>query len=580
MMNEHFPNRESICAVGGIVVLITLAAALRFPFADWDSGYQLHPDERATLFVAEDVASGHLNPHRTPEGTMRLYPYGHLPLYLEVAAGWLLSRIDLPCAPTSFCGRLINSANADSFTHLTYVGRALSALYDTLTVLATALLARRLMQGNAKRSFALLAGGLVSLAVLHIQNAHFGTSDTALAFFSTLALAAMVNAAQTHSRRASVMAGVWAGLAVGSKATGILLILPLALAHLETRPHVRVSRTLALSVLTFLFAFLITNPFAALDPIPFGRAWATQMAVTHGWIDWPFVRQYTGTVPVIYVIEQQARWSLGLPFTLAAYAGLGWAGWHAWKSKDRQWGVVVTWCAAGLVTLGTQWVKFPRYMLPFTPALAVCAAGWIAAQRPVLRIALSAGVLAPTLAYALAFVSMYHNPHPWVAASEWIYENIPPDASIAAEHWDDPLPLPLDERTYTWIFIDPFSEPDNEDKLAALMASLSEADYLVLSSNRLYGTIPRLEERYPLTSAYYRALFAGETGFEFERAFFRYPHLAGVTLVDEPFRRAGLTPLPIGWPEGAINLGAADESFTVYDHPLVLVFRRIDNTGQ
>jgi hypothetical protein len=571
--NAGFSNRPSVWFIGGALILAALATALRFPFADWDGGHQLHPDERAILFVAEDITLNHPNPFHAPDGQVQPYPYGHLPLYLEAAAGWLLDHVRIPCAPDTFCGRLTDSGGAGPFTHLTYVGRALSALYDTVTVLATVLLARQLMGANEGP---LLAGGMVALAVLHIQNAHFGTVDTALTLFCTLAVGATVRASQISLPRASVMAGIWTGLAIGSKASGVLLALPLALAHLETQPRLHMNRRFGLSALAALIAFLATNPLVVLDPVPFARAWATQVAVMHGWIDWPFVRQYIGTLPVVYVIEQQARWALGLPLTLAAYIGLGWAGWQAWKARNRPWSIPVVWAAAGLLAFGPPLVKFPRYMLPFTPTLAACAAGWVASQRRALRVALGIGVLAPTAVYALAFVNMYRDPHPWVAASEWIYENIPPDAVIAVEYWDDPLPLPLHRQTYTSVVLNPFDEPDNEAKLAALLANLSEADYLILSSNRLYSTIPRLGRRYPLTGGYYRALFAGEMGFRFERAFFRYPQLGGIALVDDPFRRAGLTAPPIDWPEGMVNLGFADESFTVYDHPLVLIFRRME----
>lgn len=586
--------------VGGIAALMTLAAVLRFSFADWDGGYQLHPDERSILYVAEDIELGHLNPFQSPEGDMRLYPYGHLPLYIQAGVGWALDRLPRACHPEIFCGRLLNSPDAPRFVHLTYVGRALSALYDVLTVLATIALTVRVTSGTASLSqpwgrrlqlsswgkspsymgASLLAGAMITFAVLHIQNAHFGTVDTALALFSTLALGAMVSHAKTGSQWASLMAGVWTGLAIGSKATGVLLVIPLTLAHLEVRPRFKLRSLFGLCILVALGAFVLTNPYTILDPIPFGRAWATQAALMRGWLDWPFIRQYTGTLPIIYVIEQQARWTLGVPLTAAGYVGLGWAGWHAWRARDRALGIVASWGAAGLLVVGTQFLKFPRYMLLFTPTLAVCAAVWIWQRSPTLRVVLATGILAPTAVYAVAFVSMYSAPHPWVAASEWIYDNISADAVIAVEYWDDPLPLPLQEQVYTLIALDPFSEPDDEEKLAALMEGVERSDYLILSSNRLYGAIPRLGERYPLTSAYYRALFAGELDFELVQAFYRYPNLAGVTLVDDPFQRVGLTSPPVIWPPGGVNLGFADESFTVYDHPLVLIFHRVEDAEQ
>ena len=113
-----------------------------------------------------------------------------------------------------------------------------------------------------------------------------------------------------------------------------------------------------------------------------------------------------------------------------------------------------------------------------------------------------------------------------------------------------------------------------------LVDMLQSADYVVLASNRLYDTIPRLPDRYPLTSRYYRALMAEKLGFALVHYDTAYPGLLGVELVDDTFAHVSL-PMPSLMAEreasrAAISLGPADESFTVYDHPKPLVFRRTE----
>ena len=98
-----------------------------------------------------------------------------------------------------------------------------------------------------------------------------------------------------------------------------------------------------------------------------------------------------------------------------------------------------------------------------------------------------------------------------------------------------------------------------------------------MSSNRQWATIPRVPERYPLTTAYYRALigcpddkdviwcynvarpgmFEGQLGYELVEVFESFPTL------DIP----GL----LHW---EVNDQFAEEAFTVYDHPKVLIFRK------
>ncbi len=64
----------------------------------------------------------------------------------------------------------------------------------------------------------------------------------------------------------------------------------------------------------------------------------------------------------------------------------------------------------------------------------------------------------------------------------------------------------------------------------------------------------RLRGRYPMASQYYRMLFSGDLGYRPVAEFTAYPQIGGLTLRDDN----------------------ADESFTVYDHPRVLVFENVD----
>ena len=61
-----------------------------------------------------------------------------------------------------------------------------------------------------------------------------------------------------------------------------------------------------------------------------------------------------------------------------------------------------------------------------------------------------------------------------------------------------------------------------------------------------------MPQRYPMTSDYYRALFSGELGFEPVHTAVSYSELAG-------------------W---VINDDSAEEAFSVYDHPKVLIFKK------
>ncbi|HJR79750.1 MAG TPA: DUF2298 domain-containing protein [Anaerolineales bacterium] len=114
---------------------------------------------------------------------------------------------------------------------------------------------------------------------------------------------------------------------------------------------------------------------------------------------------------------------------------------------------------------------------------------------------------------------------------------------------------------------------DNAEKLERFVTTLDQADYIFIPTNHQYGQITRLPERYPLTTLYYRELigcpreeniiwcyrvakpgdFEGRLGFDLVAVFETYPTLGPIVINDQ----------------------AAEEAFTFYDHPKVMIFKKI-----
>jgi hypothetical protein len=324
--------------------------------------------------------------------------------------------------------------------------------------------------------------------------------------------------------------------------------------------------------------------------------------MVQGLRDVPFVRQYIGTTPFLYYIEMQLRWGMGWLLGLAAFIGFGWvvakflvsylpfSRDYLGRPAFRGQLVALAWTIPFFVSTGGLDVKFMRYLQPLVPFLMIYGAamllGW---QRKRLRNAAVILILLFTGWYAVAFVNMYQQEHPWITASRWMYENINPGEAVVNEVWDDPLPDALQignfirrRGQYTTGEVNWLSGTgalDDEEKLLENLAVLATADYVVLASNRNYGVIPRLEERYPLSSRYYPLLFDGSLGFEVVYTVSRYPGLFDFHLKPDTFSWPGLQP-----PEAVeaylesvpgINGGRTDESFTVYDQPLVIIFRNV-----
>ena len=103
--------------------------------------------------------------------------------------------------------------------------------------------------------------------------------------------------------------------------------------------------------------------------------------MVRGQADFPFTRQYRGTLPYIYHIEQLVRWGLGWPLGLLAFVSLAWVFIKLFIGKARDGEILIlSWIVPYFGLTGLFLAKFMRYSVPITPFLMVLAAGLIAAM--------------------------------------------------------------------------------------------------------------------------------------------------------------------------------------------------------
>jgi uncharacterized membrane protein len=642
-----------------LILILVIAAGLRFYNLNWDNGTFAHPDERSTvLYVAPmirwpddlstlfDPRASTLNPFwDVAQQTPRNYTYGHFPLYtlaLVVHGLNALAPLISPFVPPTWTQFLASSLSGQGYT---LTGRALMALADLFTVYLVFLLGRRLygVWGG------LLAAALSTFTVLQIQLAHFFAVDPVSTTFTLLALYGAILMYDHPSKSAAIITGIGIGLAVASKFSALpIAFAPLVAAYLAStrrqpgvtddpfesrRPpsgRLRASqrsvtdelsvsplsaqsavpdrqspvRIFSLAILALSIAFIIfavTSPFVFLDFSIFKRAvLEEQGSMVSGVADWPYTRQYRGRPAYWYFIEQQLRWGMGWPLGLLAFGGLLWVVVKAVRGKAQpgEW-IILWWIILYFGPTGLFLAKFIRYMIPVVPLFTLFGAGMVMAlwqwrreagkekqgsrgageqgseisplpPRPSAplpekltkgaAVILAITALGGAVFWSLAFVNgVYGTDHTWYTFARWVYANIPNGSCIAREHWDEGIPASIDEPSghpaahgYFQPEL-PMYEEDTQQKYEILRNALLNCDYIALASNRLWRTIPRLPERYPMSTRYYEALFSGELGFEQVYTVETPPQLG-------PFK---------------IDDQSADESFTVYDHPKPILFKKV-----
>ena len=620
-----------------LIAVLAIAVGLRFYGLSWDDGfsYTPHPDERAILDRVIGVSPpglgeiGLLLDADLSPWNPRWFNYGSFPLYV-------LKVVQIVGSP--FLGDDVNdirvlgravSGLADIATILVVYGIA-SLAFDRRTGLLAALLtALAIIHIQLSHFFAVdTLQAMFAIAALYfmIRVAREGRMRDSLLAGALVGLGLATKASQLPIVAPFVIAHLMFAFSLnGKEATDRFK------ERLETA-----SWGLVGGGAVAVIALMLAQPYALLDWGTFFSHVSEQSEMIRGIRDYPYTRQYADTTPYWYHIRQLAVWGYGLPLGIAAWAGLlyislrgmpwklgiaylavGWALPAAIllvsystiaivaaagisllallatlpaRSKHAQLEVLLLcWVVPYFLVTGAFHVKFMRYMLPIAPLLTLFGARLLwalwdgaASHRKTLRplagvvIAL---VLASTAFYALAYVNgVYGRVHTGVRASEWLNRVAPHGAFVLKEHWEESLP---NLRSDFEFFDLPMYEDDRAGKTALIADMLADADFLVFFSNRLYGTISRLPERYPITTEYYRLLFSERLGYTLANVQTSYPALFGVGFVDDTLLRPNL-PTPrllqqhIVAPLG-LNLGYADESFSVYDHPKVLIFQ---NTGR
>ena len=92
--------------------------------------------------------------------------------------------------------------------------------------------------------------------------------------------------------------------------------------------------------------------------------------------------------------------------------------------------------------------------------------------------------------------------------------------------------------------------------------------------------VPRLEQRFLLSSQFHQLLFEGTLGYQPVFVNTRSPNLLGMHLKPDSFGWPDLQPplLVEEYLDGLPGIvgGRFDESFTVYDQPLVIIFENVE----
>lgn len=564
-----------------LILIFLLGAFLRLYPNNWDAGTHLHPDERFLTMVGnkmelpKDIAT-YFNQAKSPFNPANLdfdfFVYGIFPLTI-----------------TKFLAMLFSM---DTYELFTLLGRGLSALLDILTLFLVYKIASFLEKKYHLPTYSsILSTFAYAFFVLPIQLSHFFTVDMFVQFFLVAAFYFFLRFRHQQSVFFIILAGIFFGLSLASKISAIF-ILPLFLMFFFVTiffpihygvitqhvfhafwygiKHRFVRKTLLFTGFSLLFlgtvylSLRLGNPYIFSDPsllIPFLSSDYVQDIQTLKSFDnpdggFPPSVQWVTKLPIFFSLFNLSFFGVGIVFFVFILIGIFLL---LKKYQHLDFFLLIFWCICFFLYQSTQFVKTMRYFLILYPFFAIFAGVALAYFYQKLNRVVFFFILFLCLLWPIAFYSIYLHPHTRVSASHWIYNTIPKDKVLLIEHWDDPVPLSVNNplrKSYTIEQL-PVFDIDSDEKWKRMDALFEKGDYLILSSNRGYGSIPTIPKRYPRMKKYYEQLLTNtHPEFKLVRTFTSYPS----------FSYLGI---PVSIPDSI-----SDEAFTVYDHPEVLIFKK------
>ncbi len=425
--------------VPGLVLagIVLLSLVLRL----WGSEFGLpaytryHPDEHALVDRAAAILwTGDWNLHRFNYPPLYAYvqAVAYAGYFLWGAAQGLWSQIPPFTLPQYY-----------------HVGRVVTALAGTVTVLVVYLTGRQMLRRRAS----LLAAALLGGAYLHIIHSHYTTFDVMVGLLAALTLLFSILIKDRGEARWYLLAGLCAGLAGATKYNGAAaLVMPLA-AHFLGSPRGEwgwLDSRLFVVGGGFLLGFLGGNPFA-LGNLPAFLNGLAQVLHHYGTEQPGFEGQGNWRWYIrAFLTSADALWVVAGAFGLVGLLVREW----------RKGLLLLAFPLAYYVIISRFVVRFERNAVPLLPFLALgggwlldAAADWLVRllQRPKRDFARNAAwshgfaifgcavlLLPPIMAAAGLDLKLSRVDHREIAG-RWVEENIEPGTKIAIEHYSIPF---------------------------------------------------------------------------------------------------------------------------------------------
>lgn len=571
-----------------VILILLIAVFFRFYNLNWDENFHLHPDERFLTMVGNalkipqifdnyfDQKNSSFNPANVG---FPFFVYGNFPL--------ILNKL------------LALKFNFDNYNDFTLLGRGLSAFLDTLLIIF--IYKTAILLFPKKRKIGYFASLIYGLSVLPIQLSHFFAVDSFLNFFVFISLYFYLRSIINKKKNLLFLSlsAIFFAMGLGSKITAIL-ILPLILIgifFIDWNLFKAIKKIFFFLIVSYFILRLI-NPYYFENKSFFDPRLSNQFLNNINQLKTLTIKSLDNWYPpmIQWLSKNSFQHSLinnvifgfgiinSILFVLGFFIFLNLI-YEKFKKRqiiNNQEKILILiffWIISIFFYQSLQVNPTLRYFIFLYPFLSIFAGlgfNYFFKFNKKTKIGLKNNlfnfiIFISLFIWPIMFLSIYINRHTRIVASEWIYKNLPNQSVILGEEWDDPLPLWVSNQYGKFFRVEllPVFWPDNKDKWKKIIDLLERGNYYVLSSNRGWGSISTVKDKYPIMSKFYDNLLNNQC---FVDNFFnkKFCFRKVKEFVSYPSLKIPFTNIKIFFDDQW-----SDEGFTVYDHPKVMIFEKI-----
>lgn len=601
------PNKYIILAF--ILIIIT-----RFAGISWGLPYPMHPDERnmansVMQLKCEKFAITSAKTCFNPN----FYAYGQVPLYL----GYLNAKIMM--STDNFFTKLLkpdatNILKEIDFDTATLSLRLISAFFSIGTIFVLYKLIQLFFSHKWLRQDALflpvinkkvnIKSFLIALFFIltpyGIQYSHFGTTESILMFLYTAIIYLSYKILLSRDIKNSFLfyLSLLIGLAIGTKVSSLLFIgFPLLVIIYKAYTTKKslfnfifqvIRSSYILLVLSFFFSLLF-SPHNIINFTDFQYSIKIESLIGTGDIKVFYTRQFDNTIPIFFQLTKILPFVLGGVHFMLFLLGFLFLSW-----KDVRINMLRIAYLLFFLPSAFFYAKWTRFISPIFPLSSIFALLFFISLyqkllcvkikhkhmhislQPLSVFFIAALLYILAILPGLSYVSIYISPDIRFTASKWIYENTNTNDYILAEGGnvvDIPISSPVSKPSDTMATIatyDFYAMDDDINVEKQISSALDRANYILIPSRRIFADhtcsnllgwggyyqnhCRYLELKYPKLHAYYKESLPQYT---LESEFTSFPRITlfGKTLY-------------------FINDEAAEETWTVFDHPVIRIYKK------